>query len=147
MTDILLMVIAFLLFLVDIMLAAIVGGTTGARQVLSRRFHPALSTASNTMKEALFVVLRITVWAFFQIVKFLQLPVHVIIFLFRPLMRYPVLAVPLERAGWIAARLYGYVVGIAIAAGFLALCWAAVSLIACGYVPSLEEPLSCFLLE
>jgi hypothetical protein len=147
MTDALLMVIAFLLFLVVIMLAAILGGTTGARQILSSWFQFAGSTLSNTIANAIFLSLKPVMWILLQTAKVTRLPIYVFIFLFRPLMRYPVLAAPLERAGWIAVHLYGYGVGVATAGGFLALCWVAVSLMACGSVPSLEQPLSCLLRE
>ena len=102
-TDALLALIAFLLLLAVILLAAIVAGTEGPRAAIAT----ASGWISSTLAKASYGVLSYTVkvllvptvWVFTQVGKIINLPIHAVQFLFRPLMRFSWLVPLLEFIG------------------------------------------------
>lgn len=132
-TEALLALIAFLLLLATILLAAIVAGTEGPRSALAKASGWAFSAA-------LKVLLYPPAWIFDQVMRVVRLPIYVVQFFFRPLMRFSWLEPPLEFVGFIALTLYSSIMGFTFP---ILLFWAAVSLAICGSLPSIEAPLSC----
>jgi len=130
-------IIAVMLFVILLLIAAIVAGTAGPRSVFIR-------ASEWTLVQIVKAVAYPPMWLFAQLMKVLRLPFYAVQFLFRPLMRYSQLAVPLQRAGWIALYSYALAVGVALSIGVILLFWAALSLAVCGFLPSPQAPLSCF---